>query len=60
MSRWRPFFDDGDLGMAFRDFVILIDAIIDGLLIQRALTPRLVSDQLIALAFANFAGGART
>ena len=59
MDRWRPFFEDADLGMPFRDFVILIDAIIDGLLIQRALTPALVSDQLIALAFANFAGGAR-
>jgi len=54
MARWRPFFDDADLGMPFRDFVILIDAIIDGLLIQRALTPRLVSDDLIRGAFARF------
>jgi AcrR family transcriptional regulator len=54
MARWRPFFDDADLGMPLREFVILIDAIIDGLLIQRALTPRLVSDDLIRGAFARF------
>jgi len=53
MERWRPFFDDADLGMPLREFVILIDAIIDGLLIQRALTPRLVSDDLIRVAFAS-------
>ena len=52
---WRPFFDDADLPLPFRDFMILIDAMIDGLLFQRALTPDLITDALIVAAFVALA-----
>ncbi len=48
---WAPYFDEADLGMPIRDFVILTDALIDGLLIQRSMTPAIVSDDLILAAF---------
>jgi hypothetical protein len=48
---WRPFFDEAELPVPMGDFVILIDALIDGLLFQRALTPSLITDALIVSAF---------
>jgi AcrR family transcriptional regulator len=50
-ERWRPFFEDAGLSVSMRDFIILTDAVIDGLLFQRALTPDLITDQLIASTF---------
>lgn len=50
-AAWAPYFDEADLGMPIRDFVILTDALIDGLLIQRSMTPAIVSDDLILAAF---------
>ncbi len=53
---WRPLFDESELPVPMRDFVILIDAMIDGLLFQRALTPSLITDTLIVSAFTVLAG----
>jgi AcrR family transcriptional regulator len=53
---WRPFFAEAELPLPMRDFVILIDAMIDGLLFQRALTPSLITDGLIVSAFTALAG----
>ena len=52
---WRPFFAEAELPVPMRDFVILIDAMIDGLLFQRALTPSLITDALIVSAFTALA-----
>jgi AcrR family transcriptional regulator len=52
---WRPFFDEAELPLPMRDFVVLIDALIDGLLFQRALTPSLITDALIVSAFTALA-----
>lgn len=56
-ERWRPFFKARELSMPLRDFVVLVDALIDGLLIQRAMTPPLVTDRLIRAAFVALARG---
>jgi AcrR family transcriptional regulator len=51
VARWRPFFRQGDLPMPLREFVVMIDALIDGLMMQRAMTPAIVSDRLIRQTF---------
>lgn len=50
-ERWRPYLDGPELPMPLRDFVIVADAVIDGLLIQRSMTPPLIPDALIVRAF---------
>ena len=40
-----------DLPMPAQDFAVVIDTLLTGLLIQRALTPNLVRDDLIIAAF---------
>lgn len=59
-ERWRPFFRDADLPLPLNEFVVVIDAIIDGLLIQRAMTPSLVTDAIIMAAFTGLGSGRRT
>jgi AcrR family transcriptional regulator len=58
VDAWGPFFDEGDLGMPMRTFVILADALIDGLLIQRIMTPTVVTDDIILAAFSALGGRA--
>ncbi len=50
-ERWRAVMDEADTGMPMEQFVVLIDAMIDGLLCQKGLTPSLVTDEVIVAAF---------
>jgi len=54
-ERYRPFFDEAALGMPIEHFIVLLDALIDGLIAQRFLTPSLVPDDLIIAAFERLA-----
>jgi AcrR family transcriptional regulator len=54
-DRIRPFFDERELGMSLERFVVATDAFIDGLILQRLLTPSLVPDDLIIEAFERLA-----
>jgi len=56
-DRLRPFFDEAELGISLERFVVITDALIDGLILQRFLTPSLVPDDLIITAFERLAGG---
>jgi AcrR family transcriptional regulator len=58
-ERWRPYFRDRDLPLPMSEFVVLIDAIVDGLLIQRALTPSLVTSDIIMAAFTRLSDKSR-
>ncbi|MFZ1992314.1 MAG: helix-turn-helix domain-containing protein [Alphaproteobacteria bacterium] len=56
-DRMRPFFNEAELGMPLEQFLIIADALVDGLILQRFLTPSLVPDDLIIAAFERLAGG---
>ncbi len=51
----EPYFDEAEIGMPIERFVVILDAIIDGLIAQRFLTPSLVPDDLIIAAFERLA-----
>jgi AcrR family transcriptional regulator len=50
-NRWREFISEADTKMPMISFVAMIDAMIDGLICQRQLTPSLVTDDVIMAAF---------
>ena len=50
-KRWLVFLPEQDLPMPPEQFIIVVDALIDGLLFQHSLTPDLVTDALIIGAF---------
>jgi AcrR family transcriptional regulator len=54
-GRWRDFISEADTRMPMERFVAVIDAIIDGLICQRRLTPGLIPDDAIRAAFASLA-----
>jgi AcrR family transcriptional regulator len=49
--RWRRFISEADTGMPIKSFVAVIDAMIDGFICQRQLTPSVVTDDVIRAAF---------
>jgi AcrR family transcriptional regulator len=50
-QRWRGFISESDTKMPMKSFVAVIDAMIDGLICQRQLTPSLITDEAIMAAF---------
>lgn len=49
--KWLEYLPERELPMPAEHFIIVIDALIDGLLFQHALTPDLVTDEVIVAAF---------
>ena len=58
-ARWTEDLKQPDLPMPAEEFVVVIDALVMGLMIQRALTPDLVTDALIVKALQALGGGGR-
>jgi AcrR family transcriptional regulator len=50
-ERWRRYVDEADAKMPMGRFVAVIDAMIDGLICQRVLTPSVMTDEVIRAAF---------
>ncbi len=50
-ERWRGFLSEADTNMPMERFVAVIDAMIDGLICQRQLTPSVITDEVIMAAF---------
>lgn len=50
-NKWIEFLPRKELPMPPEQFIVVVDALIDGLLFQRSLTPDLVTDSLIVAAF---------
>ncbi|HEY4940285.1 MAG TPA: TetR/AcrR family transcriptional regulator [Rhizomicrobium sp.] len=50
-NRWLDFLPRDELPLPPRQFIIVVDALIDGLLFQHSLTPKLVTRRLIVGAF---------
>ena len=50
-KKWLVFLPEEALPMPPEQFIIVVDALIDGLLFQHSLTPALVTDALIIGAF---------
>jgi AcrR family transcriptional regulator len=50
-ERWRRYVSEADTKMPMERFVAVIDAMIDGLICQRQLTPTVVTDEVIMAAF---------
>jgi AcrR family transcriptional regulator len=50
-KHWRPFISEVDTKMPLERFVAVIDAMIDGLICQRQLTPSVITDEVIIAAF---------
>ena len=50
-DRWRVFLSETDTKMPMERFVAIIDAMIDGLICQRQLTPSVISNEVIIAAF---------
>jgi AcrR family transcriptional regulator len=58
---WRERFpDEADLPMPAEDLVRVINALTEGLTVQRLLTPKLISDEVIHAAFAALPATGRT
>ena len=54
-KKWLEFLPEDELPMPPEHFIIVVDALIDGLLFQRSVTPDLVTDQVIVAAFVALA-----
>jgi AcrR family transcriptional regulator len=50
-ERWRRCVDEADAKMPMERFVAVVDAMIDGLICQRVLTPSVMTDEVIMAAF---------
>jgi AcrR family transcriptional regulator len=50
-ERWRRYVSEADAKMPMERFVAVIDAMIDGLICQRVLTPSVMTDEVIKAAF---------
>jgi hypothetical protein len=57
-SEWLRTFDERELPMPAEHLVRVIHALIEGLVMQRILTPELVPDEVFCQAFAALARGA--
>jgi AcrR family transcriptional regulator len=53
-ERWRCFLRESDTRMPMERFVAIVDALIDGLICQRRLTPQVLTDDVIREAFTAF------
>jgi hypothetical protein len=54
-AEWLPGFDPGELPIPPEDLVRVLHAMIEGLVMQRILTPELCPDEVFYAAFAAFA-----
>lgn len=50
-GRLSPYFSEAEIGMPLERFIVILDALIDGLIAQRLATPSAVPDDLIVAAF---------
>jgi len=50
-KRWRAVISESDVKMPMEQFVAVVDAMIDGLICQRHLTPSVVTDDVVIAAF---------
>jgi AcrR family transcriptional regulator len=48
---WRMYFNEAEIGMPMEQFVVVIDALVDGLVAQWLLTPSIVTNETIVAAF---------
>ena len=55
VDKWLAFLPPSELPMPLKQFIIVIDALIDGLLFQHSLTPELITREVIVGAFAALA-----
>jgi AcrR family transcriptional regulator len=50
-KKWMQFLPEDELPMPPEQFIVVVDALIDGLLLQHFVTPDLVTDEVIVRAF---------
>lgn len=50
-AKWMEFLPEQELPMPPEQFIVVVDALIDGLLLQQLVTPDLVTDEVIVGAF---------